>query len=183
MRQKLFPFIIMYLLLSCNANAQIAPIAQSVTGKVICGYQGWFSCYGDGSPVARWFHWSNGTYQSNAGSPAPGAIKFEVYPSTDDYNAASLFQTNLGNTNEGKPAKLFSSWKADVIDKHFEWMQQNEIDGVALQRFIGETFDGVFKTNRDSVTARVRRSTEAHQRVFYLMYDISGLDEIGRAHV
>ncbi len=156
--------------------SQTAPEAESVTGKVICGYQGWFSCYGDGSPVARWFHWSNGIYQSNAGSPAPGALKFEAYPETTEYNDASLFQTNLGNTNEGKPAKLFSSWKADVIDKHFEWMQQNEIDGVALQRFIGETFDGVFKTNRDSVTARLMRSAETHQRIFYLMYDISGLD-------
>lgn len=176
MNQKQFRLLVLSLLLYCNTKAQTAPEAQSVTGKVICGYQGWFSCYSDGSPVARWFHWSNGTYQSNAGSPAPGALKFEAYPATEEYNDASLFQTSLGNINEGKPAKLFSSWKADVIDKHFEWMQQNEIDGVALQRFIGETFDGVFKTNRDSVTARVRRSAETHQRIFYLMYDISGLD-------
>ncbi len=174
--QKLYSLSLLFLLQYCNAMAQTAPIAQSVTGKVICGYQGWFNCYGDGSPVARWFHWSNGTYQSNAGSPAPGALKFEAYPATDEYNTASLFQTNLGNTHEGKPAKLFSSWKADVIDKHFEWMQQNGIDGVALQRFISETFDGVFKTNRDSVTAGVKNSAEAHQRIFYLMYDISGLD-------
>ncbi len=156
--------------------SQTASAAQSVTGKLICGYQGWFSAYGDGSPVARWFHWSNGTYQSNAGAPAPGALKFEAYPAVDEYNASSLFQTNLGNTAEGNPAKLFSSYKADVIDKHFEWMQQNEIDGIALQRFIGETFDGVFKLNRDSITARVKRSSETHQRIFYLMYDISGMD-------
>ncbi len=174
-RRYIYLFIIL-VLPRTTAISQTTPEARSITGKVICGYQGWFSCYGDGSPVARWFHWSNGTYQSNAGSPAPGALKFEVYPETSEYNDASLFQTNLGNINEGKPARLFSSWKADVIDKHFEWMQQYGIDGVALQRFIGETFDGVFKTNRDSVTARLMRSAEVHQRIFYLMYDISGMD-------
>lgn len=174
--QKRYTLLLLLLLLYCNVNAQTAPVAESVAGKVICGYQGWFNCYGDGSPVARWFHWSNGTYQSNAGSPAPGAIKFEAYPETSEYNSSSLFQTNLGNTNEGQPAALFSSWKSDVIEKHFEWMQENEIDGVALQRFIGETFDGVFKANRDSITARVKRSAEVHSRIFYLMYDISGLD-------
>ncbi|MGG9971813.1 glycoside hydrolase family 71/99-like protein [Ferruginibacter sp. SUN002] len=159
-----------------SVQSQIAPVAQTIVGKTICGYQGWFSCYGDGSPVARWFHWSNGTYQSNAGAPAPGAIKFEAYPAIDEYNAGSLFQTNLGNFGDGSSAKLFSSYKADVIETHFRWMKQHEIDGVALQRFISETFDGVFKLNRDSITARVKRSAEANQRVFYLMYDISGLD-------
>lgn len=140
--QKRYTLLLLLLLLYCNVNAQTAPVAESVAGKVICGYQGWFNCYGDGSPVARWFHWSNGTYQSNAGSPAPGAIKFEAYPETSEYNSSSLFQTNLGNTNEGQPAALFSSWKSDVIEKHFEWMQENEIDGVALQRWkkrIGNT--------------------------------------------
>ncbi len=156
--------------------SQTVPAAQSVTGKVICGYQGWFNAYGDGSLVARWAHWSAGTYQSNAGQPAPGNIKFEAFPATDEYNSADLYTTGLGNTSEGQPAKLFSSYKANVIDKHFEWMKDNQIDGIALQRFIGETFDGVFKSNRDSITARVKRSAEKHERIFYLMYDMSGLD-------
>ncbi len=170
-------FLIAFLLLSSfPVFSQTIPAAQSVINRVICGYQGWFNTYGDGSPVARWAHWSAGTYQSNTGSPAPGAVKFEAYPVVDEYTGTSLFQTALGNTGEGAPAKLFSSYKADVIDKHFEWMEKYAIDGVALQRFIGETFDAVFKANRDSITARVMRSAEKHGRIFYLMYDISGLD-------
>jgi hypothetical protein len=172
-----FIFTALIVLTGSSVFAQTATVAQSITGKTICGYQGWFNCYGDGSPVARWAHWSGGTYQSNAGAPAPGAITFEAYPAVDEYNPSSLFQTNLGTLGDGvSSAELFSSYKADIIDQHFAWMQQNGIDGVALQRFISETFDGVFKANRDSVTARVKRSAEAHQRVFYLMYDISGLD-------
>ncbi len=176
MYQKKLLFCLL-LAISRYTEAQTAPEAQSVTGKVICGYQGWFNAYGDGSPVARWAHWSAGTYQSNAGSPAPGAVKFEAYPAVDEYNTASLFQTNLANHADGSPARLFSSYKADVINKHFEWMQEHGIDGIALQRFIGETFDGVFKTNRDSIAASVKRSAEDHQRIFYLMYDISGLSD------
>lgn len=155
---------------------QPAAPAQSITGKVICGYQGWFNAFGDGSPVERWVHWSRGVYQSNSGAPAPGNITFEAYPDLTDYPASTLFQTGLGNLNSGTPARLFSSWKPEVIDLHFRWMKDAGIDGIALQRFIAETFDGVFKTNRDSVAARVKRSAETHQRVFYLMYDMSGLD-------
>ncbi len=151
-------------------------VATSITGKTICGYQAWFNCYGDGSPVARWVHWSAGTYQSNVGMPAPGAIKFEAFPDISEYDAADLYTTGFSALGDGSDTKLFSSWKPNVIDKHFEWMQTYGIDGVALQRFAGEIQDAVFKANRDSVAARVKRSAEKYQRVFYLMYDVSGLN-------
>lgn len=173
--KKLY-FSLLFLGLSSYLLASKPTNAQSILGKTICGYQAWFNCYGDGSPVARWFHWSNGTYQSNAGMPAPGAIKFEAYPDISEYASTDLYNTGFVGLGDATPAKLFSSYKPQVIDKHFEWMQQYGIDGVALQRFINETFDGVFKANRDSVTARVKRAAEKYQRVFYLMYDISGLN-------
>ena len=157
-------------------HAQVAPPAQSVTGKVICGYQGWFNCYGDGSPVARWRHWSSGPYNSPAGSPAPGAVTFEGYPDVSEYPSSVLFQTNLGNLSDGRPAQLFSSYPAATIDLHFKWMQQSGIDGVALQRFLGETRDGVFKASRDSITVRMRRAAEKYQRIFYIMYDMAADD-------
>jgi len=169
----------MSLLLACTLfarplNAQVAPEAQSVTGKVIAGYQGWFACYGDGSPIARWHHWSGGTYQSNQGFPAPGHLSFEAYPDTREYPA--LFQTGFSNLGNGNPSKLFSSFPQETIDLHFKWMQQNGIDGVGLQRFLGETKDGVFRAHRDSVTVRMRRMAEKYQRIFYVMYDLSADD-------
>jgi hypothetical protein len=172
-----FCLILSLLFFQKKIMAQTATEASTITGKVICGYQGWFNCYGDGSPVARWFHWSNGQYQTDNGKPAAGQLKFEVYPDISEYNATSLFQTGFAAMGDGTtPSKLFSSYKEDVIEKHFGWMQQNGIDGIALQRFISETFDGVFKANRDSISARVKRQAEKYQRVFYLMYDVSGLD-------
>ncbi|HMO62334.1 MAG TPA: T9SS type A sorting domain-containing protein [Ferruginibacter sp.] len=170
----LFAFIFCHCI---TVSAQPVLQAATITGKTICGYQGWFNCFGDGSPVARWFHWSNGQYQTDNGKPAPGQLKFEMYPAIEEYNAASLYQTNFAVMGDGiTPSTLFSSYKEDVIQKHFSWMENYGIDGIALQRFISETFDGVFKLNRDTIAARVKRQAENHGRIFYLMYDISGMD-------
>lgn len=164
------------LTITLHSNAQVAPAAQSVTGKLMCGYQAWFNCYGDGSPIERWSHWSSGRYRSDTPKPAPGRITFEAYPDVTEYPAANLFQTALGNLNDGRNARLFTSWKQTTIDLHFSWMQQNGIDGVAQQRFLGPTRDGVYKASMDSLVLRIRRSAEKYQRIFYIMYDMSADD-------
>ena len=153
-------------------------IAQGdVEGKITVGYQGWFNCYNDGSPVDSWRHWSPGVYNSNAGLPAPGNVTFELYPDVSAYPQEALHETNLGNLANGAPGELFSSWPEEVIDLHFSWMAQEGIDGVALQRFIVETTDGIFKEQRDSIAARVQRAAEKYDRTFYIMYDISGMTD------
>jgi len=163
-------------------EAAIAPlvtplVTQGVKDKVIVGYQGWFTAFGDGSPVARWSHWSAGVYQSNQGLPAPGHQSFELYPDISEYPATSLFQTGYAALGNGATARLFSSYSADVVNKHFAWMQQYGIDGAALQRFAGELQDAVFKQHRDSVATKMMSAAEATGRLFYVMYDISGMNE------
>lgn len=148
----------------------------TLENTVICGYQGWFACYGDGSPVQRWNHWCRGEYRSDTPKPAAGNQTFELYPDVGEYPAAALFQTGYAPLGDGRPAKLFSSYPEETIDLHFAWMQQAGIDGVALQRFLSETGDIVYKTHRDSVAVRVRRAAEKYGRTFYLMYDGIGND-------
>lgn len=155
----------------------LSVVAQGIRNKVIVGYQGWFTAYGDGSPTARWSHWSRGTYQSSAGAPAPGHQSFELYPDISEYPAGSLFQTGYAALGNGAPAKLFSSYSADVVNKHFQWMQQYGIDGAALQRFGNELSDPVFKAHRDSVALKMKAAAEATGRIFYVMYDVSGMNE------
>ncbi|EPX59872.1 xylosidase/arabinosidase [Cystobacter fuscus DSM 2262] len=152
-----------------------AVVSQGIKDKVIAGYQGWFSAYGDGSPVERWYHWSGGTYRSNQGMPAPGYQSFDLYPDISEYPPGSLFQTGYAPLGNGAPAKLFSSYSADVVNKHFQWMQQYGIDGAAVQRFM--TTDGVFMAHRNSVATKVKTAAEATGRLFYIMYDISGMDD------
>ena len=151
----------------------MSPLSTSVTGKVICGYQGWFNYTGDGSPIGHWVHWTGQT------QPAPGFgnISFDIYPAVDEYNSSSVSQAGtLGNFGDGTTSKLYSAYKADVTDKHFSWMQQYGIDGVALQRFAVNLINPVYNENMDSVETHAMNSAAKYGRVFYVMYDDSGLD-------
>ena len=181
MRGTILVLITLSFLATSKAQAPVDP--SSIIGKVVCGYQGWFSCTGDGSPINRWTHWSitNPPQPGVAPNPNPN-LTFEAYPDVSFYNSASLFQTNFANNGDGTPSKLFSDYKQDVIDKHFELMQANGIDGVAFQRFIVEVLiDPLFKINRDTAAVHVRASAEKYQRMFYLVYDLSGLSSVPAA--
>lgn len=147
-------------------------VGGDVIGKLYAGYQGWFNCGGDGSPNNSWVHW---TKDNNIPS-ANLNIKFEIYPDTREYT--NLYQTNLGNLGNGQPAKLFSSYDASTVNKHFEWMQQYNIDGAALQRFGASASDSYdsWRANRDSVAVKVKNAAETYGRKFYIMYDITGMD-------
>jgi hypothetical protein len=168
-----FQGLISFLFLS-PAYSQAPADPDSIIGRVVCGYQGWFNCNGDGSPINSWYHWSGNPV------PAPGNLGFEIYPDVSIYNTADLCQTGFANLGDGQPSRLFSSYKQAVTDKHFELMQTHGIDGVALQRFITEVIssDHHLKENRDTIAAHVRNSAETYSRLFYVTYDISGLMEV-----
>ena len=177
--EKIFitAFLVMALVFSnVNANAQKSPVSNSLLGKVICGYQGWFNCYGDDSPVNSWRHWAGGGKNSESKLPGAGYLTFEAYPDISEYKKESLFQTGFEHLGSGQAAQLFSSNKSDVVDLHFSWMKQYGIDGVALQRFLGETKSIRYRVQRDSVTLKCMHSAEKYGRIVYLMYDMSAQD-------
>ncbi len=178
--RNLFTIFIIPVLLFNTAVAQGPVDPSSIIGKVVCGYQAWFNCTGDSSPINHWSHWAPGTPPQAGIAPNPNPnLTFDAYPDVSIYNPASLFQTNFVNQGNGNPAQLFSSFKQDVVDKHFELMQANGIDGVAFQRFIWEVLiDPAYKANRDSAAVHVRKASETYQRMFYLVYDLSGLGNV-----
>lgn len=139
---------------------------SSIYGKVICGYQAWFNCPDDGSPIDSWFAWA---YPE----PAPGTIDIELYPDVSEYAPEDLFPNNFANLGDGTPAAFFSSYSESVTRLHFSWMEENDIDGVALQRFISEVEEPILTANRDSNAVRVARAAEEYGRIFYMMYDIT----------
>lgn len=104
-------------------------LAQSgpgdVVGKMVIGYQGWFSAQGDGSPRNLWIHWANNI------PPRKNNVTFELYPDVREY--PKLYQTQLANLGNGQPSRLFSSWDESTVDLHFRWMVQYGFDVVALQ--------------------------------------------------
>lgn len=149
-----------------------ASLGGDVVGKIFAGYQGWFTAGGDGSPLNNWTHWS----KNNDNLTPNSNVNFEMYPDLREYS--KLYQTNLGNLGNGQPAKLFSSYDQETVNKHFEWMQTYNISGAALQRFGADAnyAPNSWNQNRDSVAVKVKNAAEAYNRKFYVMYDITGLD-------
>ena len=157
---------------------------SDIVGRVFTGYQGWFNCEGDQSPLDiysnndAWRHWSGGI------APSTNNQTFELYPYTLDYNDSSLFQTDYKNLYNGNVSRLFSSYSDDVINTHFKWMADYALDGVALQRFGTDLYcDPAWsvcwlKATVDQVALKVKNAAEKYDRLFYVMYDISGMENL-----
>jgi len=136
-----------------------------VVGKITVGYQGWFACTGDGSPINRWWHWS----QDSSRPPSLSNTTIKSWPDMSEYSRS--FHTAYPNLNNGQPANLFSSHDQQTVDVHFRWMQNYGCDTAALQRFNPVGGEG---PTRDAMAVKVRSAAEATGRKFYIMYDVTG---------
>ncbi len=140
---------------------------STLTGKMLMGYQGWFACPGDGSPMNRWVHWFD------AQTPNETNVTVDFWPDISELDSDELFATAMTMT-DGSPAYVYSPWKQKTVLRHFRWMQENNLDGVFLQRFTSELSNPSNFAWRNGVTANVRLGAETYGRVFAIMYDISG---------
>ena len=132
-------------------------------GKSVAGYQAWFTASETNSD---WVHWPKG----RGPRPEKGNSSFEIYPDVRDYDTDNLYNTGFANLGNGEPSQLFSS--IDVIDTHFEWMKDAGIDGIALQRFIGDNPYPISYSPLSKLK-RVKDAAEKNQKIFYICYDIS----------
>jgi len=135
---------------------------STLTGKLIMGYQGWFNCPGDGTAVG-WWHWFTG--------PDPTV---DFLPNAADYPTAEQCVTTMRDA-AGNSVNLFSDANPATVETHFAWMRQYGLDGVALQRFAVDLLDAPTFEARNIVLANVRRAAEDNGRVFFVMYDLTGL--------
>ncbi len=140
---------------------------STLNRKLMMGYQGWFACPGDGSAINSWVHWFGGS------PPTADRAHFDFWPDTSELDADELFDTSMTYSN-GSTAKLYSDYKQKTVVRHFKWMQENNLDGVFLQRFLTDIGSGNITALRNQVAINVRAGAEAHGRVFAMMYDISG---------
>lgn len=138
--------------------------SDSLFGKVLCGYQGWFNTPGDGANLG-WRHY---------GFEKPGQCHLDLWPDLSEFDESELHDTPL-RFADGTIAKVFSSADPRTTLRHFEWMRDHGIDGVFLQRFGTTIQDARSRAHNDQVLAHVRAAAEATGRSFCLMYDLSGL--------
>ena len=141
--------------------------AITMNGKLLMGYQGWFACPNDGSAPNQWWHWFHSQ------TPTAANVNTDFLPDTSEFSSNELFNTQMTYSN-GNPVQLNSSAVEETVLRHFQWMQENQLDGVFLQRFLSDLSDPRFVSFRNQVTANVRAGAEAYGRVFAIMYDVSG---------
>lgn len=146
-----------------TAAAKASPPGD-VVGKITVGYQGWFACGGDGSPINGWWHWSNDWGQP----PSPSNKAIIAWPDVREYTR--VYRSAFADLNNGQPANLYSNYDQQTVDTHFKWMRQYGCDTAALQRFNPTGGEGPI---RDAVTAMVRSAAERYDRRFYIMYDVT----------
>jgi hypothetical protein len=141
-----------------------------MTNKVLCGYQGWHCCPGDGNdPSLGWTHWSE-----SASTIGVGYYHTEVWPQISEYNSSDLYYVPNTNLTYGGTPYLYSDRKQGATDTHFRWMLENGIDGVFLQRFAAEQYGGAYQGHFDTVLQHVMNSAGTYGRIWCLEYDISG---------
>jgi hypothetical protein len=142
--------------------------ATTLDRKLMFGYQGWFACPGDGSPLGAWEHWFR------RGEPASAAtLRIDMWPDVSELDAEERCPTPL-ILPDGRRAELYSAHNPRTVDRHFRWMEEHDLPGVFLQRFTVRLDSAAVRGFRDRVAGNVRDAAESHGRVFALMYDISG---------
>ncbi|WP_333577471.1 glycoside hydrolase family 71/99-like protein [Sphingobacterium sp.] len=136
-----------------------------VVGQITVGYQGWFSCAGDNSPMGtHWWHWTEAWQQT----PTQGNFHIPSWPDNSEYQ--KKYNTNLPALGNGSPASLFSSFDDQTVNVQFKWMKDYGIHTAALQRFNPTGIEGPI---RNAITAKVKTAAEQHGVKFYIMYDVS----------
>lgn len=137
--------------------------ATTLDGKVMCGYQGWFRCPGDGTN-SGWMHWSRRE------TIAPDSLTFQMWPDLSEFTPSEKYAVPGMKYPSGGPAYLYSSVHQKTIERHFQWMQQYGIDGVFVQRFLVNLRQPSF----DTILEHVRTSAKDTGRTFAVCYDLSG---------
>lgn len=139
--------------------------ATTMQGKLLMGYQGWFSCPGDGED-AGWGHWFNNDIAD------ANHFRVDMWPDASELTPSERCKTQM-QYPDGRPAYLYSANNSDTVERHFQWMNQYGIDGVFVQRFTEGLPQANIFSKSNKVVKNVLLGAESYGRVFALEYDVS----------
>ena len=141
----------------------------TLDGKVMAGYQGWFTTEGDG--LGRgWGHWT----QNRRKPFGPGNVTVDLWPDMSEYPESSRYQTGF-KLADGSTATVFSSVNKAVVMKHFQWMREYGVDGAFIQRFANGLNRPDSKLHKDIVLSHAREAANRNGRAYVVMYELSGI--------
>ncbi len=135
----------------------------TLTGKVMSGYQGWFTAPGDGSGRG-WFHYAG------RGGFEPGRCSIDLWPDVSELDEDERHATPFRHA-DGSVAYVFSSLHRKTVLRHFRWMQDYGLDGAFVQRFTPGPDDRVHLYHNNTVLAHCREGANRYGRTYAVMYD------------
>ncbi len=141
--------------------------ASTLSRKVMCGYQGWFSAKGDDAGRG-WAQWSPD------GRFGPGSCNFDLWPDVSELAPDERYATPLHHA-DGSPAEVYSAFNRKTVLRHFQWMKDYGIDGVFVQRFITQCQNPKSLRFVNVVLDHCREGANLYGRTYAVMYDLSGL--------
>lgn len=134
---------------------------DSYKGLAMAGYQGWFISPEGGSEYAWGFSNDGGVYHVDM---LPDVLEYpQTYPIP-------------GRMADGSHPRVYSAYDYSSVDVHFRWMKEYGLDGVFMQRFIGN----ITNSRRDHylhVMDNAMSCAERYDRAICIMYDLSGGEE------
>ncbi len=147
---------------------------NTLKGKIMTGYQGWFNCPGDGANLG-WGSWGT----SRGRRFEPGKLSIDLWPDVSEYDDDELYVTPFFHA-DGTPAKVFSSHNRKTVIRHFKWMRDYGIDGAFVQRFSHNLDNSTQRYHKDKVLSNAREGANRYGRTYAVMYDITSMpdDEI-----
>ncbi|MDR1225067.1 MAG: GDSL-type esterase/lipase family protein, partial [Tannerella sp.] len=135
-------------------------------GLAMAGYQGWFSCPGDGSDRG-WYH-----YCGRDGLFQPGICTIDMWPDVSEYG--KTYRTEFSFA-DGSPAYVMSEYDESTVETHFRWMREYDIDGVFVQRFVSEIKRPKSYNQLNRVWRSAINAANINNRAISVMYDLSGM--------
>jgi len=139
---------------------------MSYNGMIMCGYQGWFRCQGDGTGRG-WGHYDKG------GQFKPGFCTIDFWPDMSEMDNNEKYRTEFIH-EDNTWAYVFSSANEKTVKRHFKWMKDYGIDGVFKQRFVTSTRSPENLRGMDIVLQNCLKGAEKYNRAISIMYDMSG---------
>ncbi len=153
-------------------NSAFAKIKHSKTSKhtsykglLMAGYQGWHDTPTDGADRG-WGHYLQ------SGVFGPGNLKIDLWPELSEYK--KMYPTPFTHA-DGTVAMLPSDHDYSTTDVRFKWMEQYGVDGVFMQRFIGNTRPGNTRNHFNKVLGDALKAARKYNRAIAVMYDFSGM--------
>lgn len=152
--------------ISPQSNGKIVA-ADSIQNKVIAGYQGWFACPNEGTGPT-WVHWFD--YDKK---PTIKNLTVDYWPDVGEYSHYELCPTQMKSAR-GKQMMAYSGYNPLVVNRHFSWMQEYNIDGAAFQRFVSRMSSPQLYNHDLVLLQNVTKAAEKYGRIFYFEYDLNG---------